>query len=217
MSLQLHSIQHATGCGKLLNVAETGAYVLDMLHSGSGTGFSGVLHATVLVHMTFCHCTVLWPWMTMLALLQAAAAAAQPEGAQAVLRALGALTGTAAAVFGRMTSELRQSQAEAQSALQPVVFVAAALAREEALWLSLCCQVCCMQAGVSTFARHALSAKPQWASLCLQAWGEQVAKARRKRGGREGGVLLDKGYNDAMAAVREQAAAGLRVRSRVAV
>ena len=69
----------------------------------------------------------------------------------------------------------------------------------------------------STFAWHALAAKPQWAPLCLQAWGEQVAKARRKRGGRDGVVLLDRGYNDALAAVREQAASGLRVRSRLAV
>lgn len=44
-----------------------------------------------------------------------------------------------------------------------------------------------------------------------------MAKARRKRGGREGGVLLDRGYNDALAAVREQAASGLRVRSCSAV
>ena len=80
--------------------------------------------------------------MTMLLLLQAAAAAGQLEGAEGVLRAFGALTGTAAAVFNRITSELRQ--AESQPPLEPVVFVAAALAREEALWLSLCCQVCCI-------------------------------------------------------------------------
>ena len=58
----------------------------------------------------------------------------------------------------------------------------------------------------------ALAATTQRATMCLQAWGEQVAKARRKRGGREGGVLLGKGYIDALAAVREQAASGLRVR-----
>ena len=156
-------------------------------------------------------------WVTMLALLQAAAAAAQPEGAQAVLRALGALTGTAAAVFGRVTSELRQSQAKSQPAWEPGVFVAAALAREEALWLLLCCQVCCTQAGIIHCMAWYVGAKLECASLCSQAWGEQVAKARRKRGGREGGVLLDKSYNDALAAVREQAASGLRVRSGLAV
>ncbi|KAK9840809.1 hypothetical protein WJX81_006295 [Elliptochloris bilobata] len=53
-----------------------------------------------------------------------------------------------------------------------------------------------------------------WLSLCCQAWCEQVAKARRKRGGREsgpqGGALLDKGFGEALAGVRDQAHSGLR-------
>ena len=122
------------------------------------------------------HGKVLWSWMTMPALLQAAAAAARPEGTQAVLRALGALTGTAAAVFGRLTSELRQSQAEAQPALEPVVFVAAALAREEALWLSLCCQVWCTHAGVN----------PCMACACCQTSAGTAVPAGLGRAGGKG-------------------------------
>ena len=83
--------------------------------------------------------------------LQAAAAAAPPEGVQRVLGALDALTGITAAVFGRVACELRQSQAELQPALGAALFVAAALGREEALWLALCCQVCCMLAGSNPF------------------------------------------------------------------
>lgn len=145
---------------------------------------------TVLVHMTFEHCKVVWQWLMMLALLQAAAAAAPPEGAQAVLRALGALTGTAAAVFGRVTSELRQSQAEAQPALQPVMFVAAALAREEALWLSLCCQVCCIQAGVNLCMTCAFchTSVPVAVPAGLErAGGKGQEETRRARGRRAAG------------------------------
>ncbi len=69
---------------------------------------------------------------------------------------------------------------------------------------------------VQPFSGYALAATSHSASMRPQAWGEQVAKARRKRGGREGGVLLDKGYIDVLATVREQANHGVRVRAKAA-
>lgn len=75
-----------------------------------------------------------WAWQA------AAGGALEVSGLQGSLRALAE---TFAAVCQRLAGELRQSKAEPQPSVCAAQFVAAAFAREEAVWLSLCCQVRC--------------------------------------------------------------------------
>ena len=165
-------------------------------------------------------------WATTGLWARQAAAEADPAGGEELHGRLCALAQSVAAVCRRLARVLRQDGAQRLPSAGAALFVAAALGGEEALWIALCCQVPCRPRCALAPLVRSPTRKPQpppaWlepnrdTGVPAQAWGEQAAKARKRRGGREGaapgGTLLDRSVAEDLAAVQGCLRSGLQVR-----